>query len=249
MQFWANSLFAQQWFCGNTFCSLSCTQTNADQTLARCEYEKGDWSTLQCNAVCTGLCLHCIPVGYINAWIYVPQSAIYTLLYFAYTLSLSHLTTLNPQYKAFESYFATNFCDVILQVFVWILHCYVLERIAIQWDAWRCSQVYLYTCTCILVLVYLYVYNAMHRDAAGCTGVQRGSVSVGPARLMILAGEWGRGRRGRFGRERVVVWHNRFSSSHILACTPFCWLKYLSRCGGSPKDSRAIDLCNPMQPD
>ena len=67
-------------------------------------------------------------------------------------------------------------------------------------------------------------YNAMHRDAAGCTGVQRGSVSVGPARLMILAGEGEKGEKGekgRFGREGVVVWHNRFSSSQ-LACTPFC---------------------------
>ena len=79
MQFWAISLFAQLWFCGNTFCSLSCTQTNADQTLARCEYEKGDWSTLQCNAACTGLNLYCIPVGCINMYLKV-QSTLYCIL-------------------------------------------------------------------------------------------------------------------------------------------------------------------------
>ena len=32
------------------------------------------------------------------------------------------------------------------------------------------------------------------RDAAGCTGVQRSSVSVGAGRLMIVAGEGGRER-------------------------------------------------------
>ena len=52
------------------------------------------------------------------------------------------------------------------------------------------------------------------RDAAGCTGVQRSSVSVGAGRLMIVAGEGGRERvegkvwKGGKGGGGGVGWHN-----------------------------------------
>ena len=128
---------------------------------------------MQCNAACTGLCLHCIPVGYINAWIYVPQSAIYTLLYFAYTLSLSHLTTLNPQYRAFES---------ILQQISVMLYCRSLcgSCIATYWRGLQYNAMHRDAagCTCILVLAYLYLYTCtytmrcveMQPGVLGCSG-------------------------------------------------------------------------------
>ena len=57
------------------------------------------------------------------------------------------------------------------------------------------------------------------RDAAGCTGVQRSSVSVGAGRLMIVAGEGGRerveGKVWKGGRGKGGLWYGTTDFPHI----------------------------------